>query len=167
MKKHVPRVLKDYRKKNGMTVQRLMDKTGLSRNTIYRYENGKLEKIPIEPTFEIADHLNIPLGYLYIAHLLDGVNKYHYDILEEQMQKRQWSTTDENFFSMYNTEYAKKNLEKVDNPYMTTADLYNAMDLGALIEDANKPDNLQELINEFTLEEREKAHKILKEIFDK
>lgn len=164
MKKHVSRVLKDYREKRGMTIQQLMDTTGLSRNTVYRYENGKLEKIPIGPTFEIADALDIPLDYLYNAHLLDGVNKYHYDILVEEMQKRGWSTEDKDFFSRYSTDYVQKNLKEVDTPYMDIAQLYNAMDLGVLMDD--EPDDLQNLIESLCVEEREKAYNILKQVFD-
>lgn len=40
--------IKKRRKELGMTVDELAERVGKSRATVYRYENGSIEKLPLE-----------------------------------------------------------------------------------------------------------------------
>jgi len=47
-----------------MSADTLAEKIGLSRSTIFRYENGFIEKMPIENLVPIARALRTTVGYL-------------------------------------------------------------------------------------------------------
>lgn len=52
------------RKELGMTVDDLAEKVGKSRATVYRYENGSIEKLPLEVVTPFAEALDLDPGYL-------------------------------------------------------------------------------------------------------
>lgn len=56
--------IKHRRKELGMSVDDLAEKVGKSRATIYRYENGEIEKLPTDVLEPIADALLTTPGYL-------------------------------------------------------------------------------------------------------
>lgn len=52
------------RKELGMTADSLADAIGVSRSTMFRYENGKIEKMPMNNLVPIARALHTTVGYL-------------------------------------------------------------------------------------------------------
>lgn len=56
--------IKARRKEIDMTADKLAEIIGVSRSTIFRYENGDIEKLPIENLVPIAEALNTTLTYL-------------------------------------------------------------------------------------------------------
>ena len=52
------------RKSIGVSADKLADMIGVSRSTVFRYENGYIEKVPIENLVPIAQALNTSLAYL-------------------------------------------------------------------------------------------------------
>lgn len=52
------------RKEIGMSADTLAEKIGVSRSTVFRYENGFIEKLPMNNLIPIAKALNTTLGYL-------------------------------------------------------------------------------------------------------
>lgn len=56
--------IKNRRKEIGMTADTLAEKIGVSRSTVFRYENGFIEKLPINYLVPIARALNTTVGYL-------------------------------------------------------------------------------------------------------
>lgn len=56
--------IRNRRKSIGMSADKLADMIGVSRSTVFRYENGYIEKVPIENLVPIAQALNTSLAYL-------------------------------------------------------------------------------------------------------
>ena len=56
--------IKNRRKELGMTVDDLAKKVGKSRATIYRYENGSIEKLPTDVLVPFAEALDLDPDYL-------------------------------------------------------------------------------------------------------
>lgn len=56
--------IKNRREKIGMTVDKLAEKLGKNRATIYRYERGDIEKLPIEILEPISRALDVSPGCL-------------------------------------------------------------------------------------------------------
>src|SRR5699024_5916919 len=123
------------------------------------------EQIPISTIFDIVDYLSIPLDYVFNAIVLDGMNKYRFEQLNEELKNRTYIIS-EDFFTSYITEYVQKNLKEVDTPYISTTDLLNLMDIGVVEEEELEKDDLQNLIESLSSIEREKAYNILKQVFD-
>lgn len=56
--------IKHRRKEIGMTADALAEEIGVSRSTVFRYENGFIEKLPINNLVPIARALKTTVGYL-------------------------------------------------------------------------------------------------------
>lgn len=56
--------MKNIRKKEGINADQLAAKIGVSRSTIFRYEKGDIEKVPVDIVSKVADALNVDLTYL-------------------------------------------------------------------------------------------------------
>lgn len=56
--------IRHRRKEIGMSADTLAERIGVSRSTVFRYENGSIEKLPINNLVPIACALNTTLGYL-------------------------------------------------------------------------------------------------------
>lgn len=56
--------IRQRRKEIGMSADTLAEKIGVSRSTVFRYENGFIEKLPINNLIPIARALNTTVGYL-------------------------------------------------------------------------------------------------------
>ena len=56
--------IKEKRKELGITAEELGEKVGVNRSTIYRYEKGDIEKLPISVIEKIAKTLCIEPSYL-------------------------------------------------------------------------------------------------------
>lgn len=56
--------IKERRKKLGISADSLAEKIGKDRATIYRYESGEIENMPITEAYKIASVLDIPLSFL-------------------------------------------------------------------------------------------------------
>lgn len=56
--------IRQRRTEIGMSADTLAEKIGVSRSTVFRYENGFIEKIPMNNLVPIARALNTTIGYL-------------------------------------------------------------------------------------------------------
>ena len=56
--------IKNRRKELGISADKLAELIGVSRSTMFRYENGYIEKLPINNLVTIARSLNTTVGYL-------------------------------------------------------------------------------------------------------
>lgn len=56
--------IKDRRKELGISADKLAELIGVSRSTMFRYENGYIEKLPINNLVPIAHSLNTTVSYL-------------------------------------------------------------------------------------------------------
>jgi transcriptional regulator with XRE-family HTH domain len=85
------------RKEIGMTVDTLAEKVGVNRTTIIRYENGFIEKMPINTLVPIARALNTTVAYLMgwddeknpALEIEDGIEKeamHYFDSLPESQK---------------------------------------------------------------------------------
>ena len=59
------------RKERGLSVQDLANQIGVAKTTIYRYENGAIEKMPVERLIKIARVLGTSPQYLMFG-LVEG-----------------------------------------------------------------------------------------------
>lgn len=56
--------IKLRRKELGLSADKLAEAIGVSRSTMFRYENGYIEKLPINNLVPLARALNTTVGYL-------------------------------------------------------------------------------------------------------
>ena len=56
--------IRNRRKEIGMSADELADKIGVNRSTIFRYENGDIEKLPLSNLQPIAESLDVTVDYL-------------------------------------------------------------------------------------------------------
>jgi len=56
--------IKARRKELGITADKVAEQIGVSRSTMFRYEKGEIEKIPINNLVPIARALHTTVGYL-------------------------------------------------------------------------------------------------------
>ena len=56
--------IRNRRKELGLTVDKLAEKLGKNRATIYRYESNEIEKLPTTVLEPLADALGVTPGYL-------------------------------------------------------------------------------------------------------
>lgn len=56
--------IRERRKELGMTLDELARAVGVSKQTIFRYEDRTIENIPIDKLHKIAGKLNVPMAYL-------------------------------------------------------------------------------------------------------
>lgn len=56
--------IKQRRKQLGISADILAEKLGVSRSTVFRYESGEIEKMPIDIIKPIAEVLQTSTGYL-------------------------------------------------------------------------------------------------------
>lgn len=74
-------VLKQERLKKGLSAQVLADRVGVSKTTIYRYENGDIKKMPMQVLTKLAQQLNISpefiAGYQVDLHQMDHTDPIH------------------------------------------------------------------------------------------
>ena len=57
--------IKSLRKKRGMSVATLANRIGVNRATIYRYENGDIDKLPYKTIVPIAEALGVSPTYFF------------------------------------------------------------------------------------------------------
>ena len=51
--------MKSIRKQQGISADQLAESIGVSRSTIFRYEKGDIEKMPIEVVANVASSLHV------------------------------------------------------------------------------------------------------------
>lgn len=56
--------IRERRKELGMTLDELARSVGVSKQTIFRYEDRTIENIPIDKLHKIAGKLNVSMAYL-------------------------------------------------------------------------------------------------------
>lgn len=82
--KRLGRIIKKYRKANGITQPELAKKLNKSTNTIVRYERG--DKIPNEALASIFETLNIPFEILFS--IIDGFEFDKFGSIIQQIDKK-------------------------------------------------------------------------------
>lgn len=92
---NVGEIIKNRRKEIGMSVDELAEKLNKNRSTIYRYENGEIENMPIDVIYPIAEALRTTPAHLLgwdseeidaVANMQADVAAYE-DSKEEQLKQ--------------------------------------------------------------------------------
>lgn len=74
--------MKTIRKQKGLSADSLAAKIGVSRSTIFRYEKGDIEKVPIEVVAKVADALDIKPAVLMGLKADTVVDKIHDTVVQ-------------------------------------------------------------------------------------
>ena len=74
--------MKTIRKQKGLSADSLAAKIGVSRSTIFRYEKGDIEKVPIEVVAKVADTLDIKPAVLMGLKADTVVDKIHDTVVQ-------------------------------------------------------------------------------------
>ncbi|MFT8770675.1 MAG: XRE family transcriptional regulator [Lacticaseibacillus paracasei] len=97
--------MKTIRKQKGISADSLAAKIGVSRSTIFRYEKGDIEKVPIEVVAKVADALDIKPAVLMGLKADTVVDKIHDTVVQLHPARLQKVYT-----------YAEKQLNEQKNP---------------------------------------------------
>lgn len=97
--------MKTIRKQKGISADSLAAKIGVSRSTIFRYEKGDIEKVPIEVVAKVADALDIKPAVLMGLKADTVVDKIHDTVVQLHPARQQKVYT-----------YAEKQLNEQQNP---------------------------------------------------
>ncbi|MGH2080037.1 helix-turn-helix domain-containing protein [Aerococcus urinaeequi] len=79
--------MKLRRQEINLSAEKLAEKLGVSKTTIYRYEKGEIEKFPIELVEPIAKALNTTPAYIMGWEVKDDINSI-YNQLEDSRQRK-------------------------------------------------------------------------------
>lgn len=82
--------MKLRRQEINLSAEKLAEKLGVSKTTIYRYEKGEIEKFPIELVEPIAKALNTTPAYIMGWEVKDDINSI-YNQLEDSRQRKVYS----------------------------------------------------------------------------
>jgi len=82
--------MKLRRQEINLSAEKLAEKLGVSKTTIYRYEKGEIEKFPIELVEPIAKALNTTPAYIMGWEVKDDINVI-YNQLEDSRQRKVYS----------------------------------------------------------------------------
>lgn len=95
--------IKNLRTKRGMSIDDLAEKLGKNRTTVYRYENGDIENLPLGILNPLADALDTTPGYLMgwgykemlSTKISDGIDEAVYSSMNESYVKHveMWNKT--------------------------------------------------------------------------
>lgn len=146
MPKYVSDLLKDYRRKRGIDQYKMARDLDISRQTISRYENGRYERIPISSAFIIVDYLNINIEYTFNAFVLDGLNKYHFNLLKNEVINRNLNISDD-FFDLYSSQQTIQKLNMLKTPCIPTKELIDTLKLPLEIDDVNQKESFEQVVN--------------------
>ncbi|RXT17742.1 multidrug transporter [Lacticaseibacillus chiayiensis] len=97
--------MKTIRKEKGISADSLADKIGVSRSTVFRYEKGDIEKVPIEVVAKVANALDIKPEVLMGLKADTVVDKIHDTVVQLHPSRQQKVYT-----------YAEKQLNEQQNP---------------------------------------------------
>lgn len=75
-------LIKEFRKKNGLSIKKLSELTGISRSYLYNLENNKKFSVTLDKLYKIAKVLNVNIKDLFYTTLdLEDLRKrLHYRI---------------------------------------------------------------------------------------
>lgn len=99
--------MKLRRQEINLSAERLAEKLGVSKTTIYRYEKGEIEKFPIELVEPIAKALRTTPAYIMGWEVKNDINTI-YDQLEDSRQRKVYS------FAKYELEEQNKSKQADD-----------------------------------------------------
>ncbi|EPC62745.1 phage transcriptional repressor [Lacticaseibacillus paracasei subsp. paracasei Lpp14] len=97
--------MKTIRKQKGISADSLAAKIGVSRSTVFRYEKGDIEKVPIEVVAKVANALDIKPEVLMGLKADTIVDKIHDTVVQLHPERQQKVYT-----------YAEKQLNEQQNP---------------------------------------------------
>lgn len=97
--------MKTIRKEKGISADSLAAKIGVSRSTVFRYEKGDIEKVPIEVVAKVANALDIKPEVLMGLKADTVVDKIHDTVVQLHPSRQQKVYT-----------YAEKQLNEQQNP---------------------------------------------------
>lgn len=103
--------MKNIRKKQGISADTLADNIGVSRSTVFRYEKGDIEKMPIDVVANVAEALHVSLPDL-MGIENDSIQKKINDIVYNLSSDRQQN--------VYN--YAERQLAEQNNNVVQLSD---------------------------------------------
>ena len=99
----IGRRIKTIRQQRGLTIEELADKVGKNRTTIYRYENGDIENLPLGILDSLAEALDTTPAHIMgwestggteyeipaeMKYFSEWYNKYgHYRLTDEECMK--------------------------------------------------------------------------------
>lgn len=87
--------IKQRRKELGMSAEQLADYIGVSHATMYRYENGDIERVTTARLAEIASVLNVTPEYLLVGYDAKEEDAYHLGQLHSRPELLELLTTAE------------------------------------------------------------------------
>lgn len=62
-------LIKEFRKKNGLSIKKLSELTGISRSYLYNLENNKKFNVNLDKLYKIANALNVNIKDLFYTTL--------------------------------------------------------------------------------------------------
>lgn len=85
--------IKKRRKELDVSADKLAEIVGVSRSTIFRYENGEIEKVPMQILEPIAEFLNVSVAYLMGWENVNDLSSNRFKLLyDESMLLRNYRT---------------------------------------------------------------------------
>lgn len=83
-------IIKERRKKKGLSVQKLSEMTGLARSTIYRLENGEIQNLNLKNAAKLLDPLDMSADELIDENDLDTDDRATFKqmLLDDRIKKR-------------------------------------------------------------------------------
>lgn len=83
-------IIKERRKKKGLSVQKLSEMTGLARSTIYRLENGEIQNLNLKNAAKLLDPLDMSADELIDENDLDTDDRATFKqmLLDDNIKKR-------------------------------------------------------------------------------
>ena len=83
-------IIKERRKKKGLSVQKLSEMTGLARSTIYRLENGEIQNLNLKNAAKLLDPLDLSADELIDENELDTNDRATYKqmLLDDSIKNR-------------------------------------------------------------------------------
>lgn len=83
-------IIKERRKKKGLSVQKLSEMTGLARSTIYRLENGEIQNLNLKNAAKLLDPLDLSADELIDENDLDTNDRATYKqmLLDDSIKNR-------------------------------------------------------------------------------
>ena len=79
--------IKNLRKKKNMTLEELAEKVGTSKQTIQRYESGKISNIPSDKIELLAKYLDTTPGSVSVLGLMNDSEKKVQLLIDEDVMK--------------------------------------------------------------------------------
>ncbi|WP_127849457.1 helix-turn-helix domain-containing protein [Lacticaseibacillus hulanensis] len=135
---NIGETIKQLRKERHISADALAEKIGVSRSTMFRYEKGDIEKVPIEIVAKIAEALDVEPAVLMglKADTVDQISKVSRVLLPDRQHKV--------------LNYAQHQLDEQNSPATSPVHDYEDPELlAAHLENRNLNDEQQERVDDY------------------